>query len=526
MRHVNNSSLVLSRSDDNDTSSKKALFSKDIRVELRSQSAYLEKIIMHLDSDTVLSRITGESGTGKTHVAHLLVETLKQQDLQAVYLAEPPRTGIEFAEILSAYTQLEPKGEFKTTWSLFIDDIRKSSKYFVLIIDDAHTLNNETLHFIEDCIAFVSKSRAFKVVLIDASKRNSAYASWFEQLYSQSKKTFVFERIDSAESKFFAQDLINQYSRTKVKLSSKALDFINIYSGRLLIRLNHVCESVSRGALLRPSKELSVKDIHLILFSIPIEKPKLLFFYTKILSLPVLILLLISLFMVFGQISNSEPKLEVFNSQYFEASSDLTIPIVIDNDEKAANEIGVENPRSVQSPKFNNKQPAESLVKSREQILPNSETQAIYGLGTIESTYQEPIVPRLLPGSAYINNADVINALKVIKQWAWAWQNKHFDIYLSTYEPNFQPNVALTHKQWITKRKKRIADPAWIKLTFDPVEITQLTSNKVVVKFWFDYRSPFYHDKTQKKITLIKDGLDWFIHQELNENVIYLNEFN
>ena len=105
-------------------------------------------------------------------------------------------------------------------------------------------------------------------------------------------------------------------------------------------------------------------------------------------------------------------------------------------------------------------------------------------------------------------------AVEAFRLWAEAWKAADIGAYLSSYAPDYQPARGMSHEDWVTQRKQRLARAGQIELFLSPEEVREMNNHQVELIFQQTYKSPRYQDKVRKRILMIKENGRWLIARE------------
>jgi len=101
-----------------------------------------------------------------------------------------------------------------------------------------------------------------------------------------------------------------------------------------------------------------------------------------------------------------------------------------------------------------------------------------------------------------------------VASWADAWSRQDSDAYLNHYAESFKPKGGRTLPSWRNLRRKRLAKPAFIRVSIDNLVHTLTGAQKARATFVQHYRSNTYKDSVTKTLLLIREGKDWKILRE------------
>ena len=117
-------------------------------------------------------------------------------------------------------------------------------------------------------------------------------------------------------------------------------------------------------------------------------------------------------------------------------------------------------------------------------------------------------------------NADAVRLIKKsLEQWRQAWSNQKVKDYLSFYDKNhFIPKNGMSYKTWEKGRYRSLQNPKFIKLFFDDIQVTPISSTMIRTRFLQRYHSDRFKDNVYKVLLWQKNDTQWKIVQEV---VIY-----
>ncbi|WEJ63156.1 L,D-transpeptidase Cds6 family protein [Thiomicrorhabdus lithotrophica] len=117
-------------------------------------------------------------------------------------------------------------------------------------------------------------------------------------------------------------------------------------------------------------------------------------------------------------------------------------------------------------------------------------------------------------------NADAVRVIKKsLEQWRQAWSNQKVKDYLSFYDKNnFIPKNGMSYKTWERGRYRSLQNPKFIKLFFDDIQVTPISSTMIRTRFLQRYHSDRFKDNVYKVLLWQKNNAQWKIVQEV---VIY-----
>ena len=102
-----------------------------------------------------------------------------------------------------------------------------------------------------------------------------------------------------------------------------------------------------------------------------------------------------------------------------------------------------------------------------------------------------------------------------VQGWARAWSSQDINVYLASYDREFQPPRGLSRDAWEKERRSRIVGRAKISVTLEDVKV-DWDGATAKVKFRQHYKSDQLVTNSIKLLTLTKTNGKWLIKQERN----------
>lgn len=126
-----------------------------------------------------------------------------------------------------------------------------------------------------------------------------------------------------------------------------------------------------------------------------------------------------------------------------------------------------------------------------------------------------PAKPVEAAGSAPAKPADdaTTEIDKAIGQWASAWSRKDVKAYLAAYARDFKTPAGESRAAWDAERRKRIAKPGAIQVTYEDLRVS-VDGDKATVKFRQHYKSASLKTSSNKILVMGKRDGKWQILQE------------
>lgn len=104
-----------------------------------------------------------------------------------------------------------------------------------------------------------------------------------------------------------------------------------------------------------------------------------------------------------------------------------------------------------------------------------------------------------------------------VRDWASAWADRDLSAYLASYASGFVPPEGLTRVDWESARRRRLLEPAWIRVEVEGLEVDIGGGGRAEARFRQTYSSPLYSDVVRKTLELIEEEGAWRIVAERSE---------
>ena len=88
------------------------------------------------------------------------------------------------------------------------------------------------------------------------------------------------------------------------------------------------------------------------------------------------------------------------------------------------------------------------------------------------------------------------------------------EAYIASYSAEFKPSKGLSRAAWEKGRRKRLSNPAFIKITLSDIEVDFRRDGLAKVTFKQEYQSDTYSDKVNKEIVVKMIDKEWLITRE------------
>jgi len=179
---------------------------------------------------------------------------------------------------------------------------------------------------------------------------------------------------------------------------------------------------------------------------------------------------------------------------------------------------------ATQTPQENANEIVDSVTEVAQTREQATVAQVVPEVATLTTT-KSPEAPALTQAVAEISTTTQapLSPLEIAEQhinrWQNAWQAQDHEAYTSTYIRGFN-GAYRTHQRWLKKRYDALSRPEWLRLSREGLYNLKQEEDKIRVDFWLKYEAANgYKDKTLKRLTLVRQGDEWFISKEQNIKV-------
>jgi Flp pilus assembly protein TadD/ketosteroid isomerase-like protein len=131
---------------------------------------------------------------------------------------------------------------------------------------------------------------------------------------------------------------------------------------------------------------------------------------------------------------------------------------------------------------------------------------------TAKPTEPKPAEPKPVDPKPAGNVDSEVN--RALEAWAAAWSKKDVKGYLAAYASDFQAPGGESRSAWEGERKKRIAKPGPIQVSFENLRVATEGADRATAKFRQHYKSGKLKTSANKIILLVKRDGKWQIREE------------
>lgn len=480
-------------------------------------SSVLEQLKKALTSKESLITLTGPSRVGKTALCIELIHTLRANQHQVMFLPTAPKSSAELHQALQQQQPGLSEFSFIASFEKKLLDNLQNGQSNVLIIDDAHHLNNEIITSLRVLHNLQTPSQRLLQIVLCGQPH-------LRQVLGHHQINGFAQRItDSLHLQNMTTtqlgDLLDGTQSTQL-LKPKALTFLHqLTKGNPAICLP-VIEQLAFNKAQRPLGFSQLKQVikqqpdgHKMLWQHRLTRPQ------WPLAGIVLSALLAWHFFSDKQLNEQAITTETITETITEIAATIKTPVEI----ATLPAVAVVTDESVKDP----------INASEQAAVPNKVQTPIPSTTALTTPLTTPLTTQA-PEQAVTTASTQVQLAVVetsslneqitgaVSYWMNAWQQQEYTPYFSSYIPGFIPNNNTSHRQWKRLRTIRLINPQWIKLELGPLAFieplseqnAEITSNQVTIQFWLAYRSPNYQDETLKQLTLVKNQNRWLISAE------------
>ena len=492
----------------------------------------LQGVIISLQINEGIIKITGKSGAGKTALCSQLFQELQSTGQPSVFFLKPPSSAVALQNAILDNLRLDPTGNFTRTLTAYLLARSDAQKPLVLIFDDAQQLDPQTFSAIRMLCNIQDQSRALvRVVLCGNEELDEKLAGPALRAVTQFlNQSFTLPYLTREQMHDFCQAYWLQNDQDMKPLSARNIerlfDETKGHPGILQARLKQGTTGAEPGDRQKDSHGASA--------------PTRPYRYAGRRQgwVPAL-LIVVGLALLGGAgaylylsprtpaattvSAGPEPR-EVAAATAAESTPAVApemenptpvaaAPETEDLSPPAAPETGALT--AVAAPETESVLPAasdvgdESSVESLPQADPAAPPPALEPAIALEEEAS-------VDASATQDEVALPSVEDFIAEWTASWQRQDVDAYLAHYAPDFVPSQG-TQEQWRAQRRRVISNACDIMISADPPEFTSDAEDEMrVVRFWLNYTAANYADRTLKELVLVPVDGTWRIRAETN----------
>lgn len=213
-----------------------------------SQFEELKKLFQRVLDERSVMLLTGEAGVGKTTATRAFTDQLPTNKFQIVYVGQD-QDGINLSRRLAAALGIPPQRSKANTWLLISqhlsDNHREQGKEIVLVVDEAHLLENSTLQEIR-LLTNTDFDRASPLTLImigQLALRTRLKMAGQEALNQRLRFRYALEGLTEEETGDYIKHRLHIAGANEEVFSDDAIRSIFLASQGIPREINNLCTS-------------------------------------------------------------------------------------------------------------------------------------------------------------------------------------------------------------------------------------------------------------------------------------------
>jgi MSHA biogenesis protein MshM len=468
----------------------------------------LQGILVSLQINEGIIKITGKHGAGKTALCTQLHDELQANEQPAVLFLEPPASAMALQEAIVARLQLNPAANFTRALSAWLHARHAEQKPLVLIVDEAQKLDPVAFSSIRMLCNIQDNARSLvRIVLSGTPELDERIATPALRAVTQ----FVSQ---SFTLPYLTRDQVNDFCQAYWLHSehvAKPLDEHTLgklfrdtkgQPGLLYARLEKERENEHTQPEL---VSIAAQEIEAILTP-PAENMARNAASQRIIALIIAVLLAAGV----GAYVYFAPEQESPTA----APANNTAPGTIDASPPGTTQAttgvattGIVTTEVVTTEAAITETAASDVVAP--QVVEQETAPDLPGDAVAASPAPEDAAPRS-------RNVDTESVDTFITSWTTSWQAQDIEAYLAHYHPDFAP-LQGTRAEWEQQRRRVIGSARDIVIRADAPQVNlEAQDGMRVVRFWLEYRAANYADRTLKELVLARVADGWRIRVERN----------
>jgi type II secretory pathway predicted ATPase ExeA len=213
-----------------------------------SQYDELSRLFRRVLDERSILLVTGEAGVGKTTATRAFTDELPTNKYQVIYVGQD-QDGINLSRRLAAALGIPPQRSKANTWLLISqylsDNLREQGKEVILVVDEAHLLENSTLQEIR-LLTNADFDRTSPITLImigQLALRTRLKMAGQEALNQRLRFRYALEGLTEEETGDYISHRLKTANANTEMFSDDAIRTIFLASQGIPREINNLCTS-------------------------------------------------------------------------------------------------------------------------------------------------------------------------------------------------------------------------------------------------------------------------------------------
>lgn len=155
-------------------------------------------------------------------------------------------------------------------------------------------------------------------------------------------------------------------------------------------------------------------------------------------------------------------------------------------------------------------------AKARADVLAKAEADRLARAEAAKLAQAQPASPGHAAVEAAVSGDLTQQITLALESWAKAWAAKDFDRYASFYAKSYKTPEYPSREKWLAFRQPRIMKKERIVVQISAVEVSDLGSDRVEVRFGQRYEAGALKVKARKRQVWVRESGHWRIQSESN----------
>lgn len=447
-------------------------------------------------------KLTGPLGAGKTSLLREITKSLRDESFEVVELSTPPKSVDELQAMLIRQFKLGADLSFRKSLVRYLGSKPRDLQKLIVIIDNAEQMGTEALSGIFSLREIEHNGQLLVSLLLCGDKTLNAHIAVPElaALQADISLNYTVNPLEDGELAEFCSAYLQQTGKGRVTLSAAYLEQLQEQTrglpGEVLTTLQ---QALSNPQFLSENSQ-EAEPVQ--------EKPQ-----------PVVGKVIQK---VAEQINNIPPEtkrwLKPTATVLFTAAAASTVFVYyprmksLYQDLTGGSRPDDASPAPAQVASTTPAAPVQQAPTAQPPAAANPLAQAV-----TNSTSQPSVQPATPPAAAAVAStpppapAPAAPALgqgdvgKVLDTWVSAWSKQDTQAYLSLYHTDFASVYHGNRNSWREDRIRSLTKPARIEINISDLEIAGSDATGTTLRFWLDYQSPTYADRTYKELVIGQD---------------------